>query len=221
VLTFGDHAYSDGTLAEFTEKYHPHWGRFNDIVKPSPGNHEYHTPQAQGYRDYFRLPPGPLYYSFNVRRWHFLAMDTEVMDPAQVAWMRNDLRLDERTCEVAYGHHPRFSSGSKHGSDSNQDEAWRVLAGAGVDVVLYGHDHGYERLAPMNANGEPSRRGTREFVVGTGGGELYGFADPLPTSRIRLLEHGVIVLQLGKGTYSWRFFGTDGTLHDSGSGTCH
>jgi hypothetical protein len=220
VLTFGDNAYSDGTLADFTEKYHPHWGRFNDIVKPSPGNHEYHTPEAQGYRDYFGLPPGPLYYSFNARRWHFLAMDTEVMDSTQVAWMRNDLRVDERSCEVAYGHHPRFSSGAHHGSSSSQDEAWRVLVNAGVDVVLSGHDHGYERLAPMNISGEPSRRGTRQFVVGTGGAALYGFDDPLPASRARALEHGVIVLQLDNGSYSWRFFGTDGTVHDSGSGRC-
>ena len=220
MLTLGDNAYSDGTLSEFNEKYHPHWGRFNAIVKPTPGNHDHHTPDAQGYRDYFGLPPGPLYYSFNASRWHFVAMDTEVMDATQVAWIASDLRNDDHTCEVAYGHHPRFSSGSNHGSDTDQDPAWRALATAGVDIVLYGHDHEYERFAPMNRYGDPVPRGTREFVVGTGGADLYDFGDPLPASRARVRAHGIIVLQLGVGTYSWRFLGTNGAVHDSGSGTC-
>jgi hypothetical protein len=221
VLTFGDNAYSDGLLSEFMEKYHPHWGRFNGIVRPSPGNHDHHTPDAQGYRDYFGLPPGPLYYSFNSGGWHFLAMDTEVIDATQVSWLAADLKADRHTCEVAYGHHPRFSSGSNHGSDTDQDAAWRALATAGVELVLYGHDHLYERFAPMKATGQEAPRGTREFVVGTGGADLYGFGDPLPTSRVRLREHGIIVLKLGDETYSWRFLGTDGKVHDFGSGTCH
>lgn len=221
VLTFGDNAYSDATLTEFMEKYDPHWGRFNQIVKPAAGNHEHHIPDARGYRAYFGLPPGPLYYSFDAGGWHFVAMDTTVMDTTQVGWIEDDLAANGHACEIAYGHHPRFSSGAKHGSDEEQDDAWDALVEAEVDVVLYGHDHVYERFAPMNGNGEPDLHGSRQFIAGTGGADLYSFDDPLPTSEARILEHGVMVLQLEEGAYSWHFVDTDGVVLDSGSETCH
>lgn len=221
VLTFGDGAYSDGSLDDFMENYDPYWGRFRRITKPSAGNHEYHMPDAQGYRDYFGIPSGPLHYSFDDGGWHFVAMDTEVMDATQVRWIADDLAADGHTCEVAYGHHPRFSSGANHGSDSDQDGAWRALVDGDVEVVLYAHDHGYERFAPMNVAGERDPNGSRAIVVGTGGAELYSFDDPLPASEARILEHGVILLQLGEGMYSWHFLDTGGAVRDSGSGTCH
>lgn len=221
VVTLGDHAYEDGTLAEFRENYDPHWGRFNHMVRPVAGNHDHHIPHAQGYRDYFDLPSGPLYYSFDRDGWHFIGMDTDVMDATQVDWIAQNLASDDHTCEVSFGHHPRFSSGANHGSDADQDQAWRALVGGDVDIVLSAHDHGYERFAPMDAAGRRDPQGTRQFVAGTGGAELYDFDDPLPTSEARILEHGVLVLQLGDGTYSWSFVDTGGTVRDAGSGTCH
>lgn len=221
VLTLGDNAYSDGTIADFTENYDPYWGRFNPIVKPSAGNHDHGTSNAQGYRDYFDMPSGPLYYSFDSGGWHFVAMDTTVMDSTQVSWIAEDLASDGHMCEIAYGHHPRFSSGAKHGSQSSQAAAWKALVGQDVEIVLYGHDHVYERFAPMNGAGGPDDDGSRAFVVGTGGADLYSFDHPLPTSEARLLDHGVIVLQLGQGRYSWHFVDTDEVVRDSGSGTCH
>ena len=59
VLTLGDSQYPDGTLAEFQESFEPTWGRFKSVMYPSVGNHEYHTPGAAGYFDYFGAAAGP------------------------------------------------------------------------------------------------------------------------------------------------------------------
>jgi acid phosphatase type 7 len=53
VLALGDNAYPDGSAEDFHECYKPTWGRFEWRTKPVPGNHEYETPNAQGYFDYF------------------------------------------------------------------------------------------------------------------------------------------------------------------------
>jgi hypothetical protein len=72
VFTAGDNAYESGTLSEYTSYYDPTWGRQKALTKPTPGNHEYVTPGAAGYFDYFgaagrqprggvlRLRPGSL-----------------------------------------------------------------------------------------------------------------------------------------------------------------
>ena len=53
-------------------------------------------------------------------------------------------------------------------------ELWRQLAAGGADVALSGHDHHYERFAPLDARGRPDPvGGMRQFVVGTGGGGVY------------------------------------------------
>jgi hypothetical protein len=102
---------------------------------------------------------------------------------------------------------------------------WRVLNEEGADVLLTGHEHSYERFAPMDAEGErDDARGVRLFVVGTGGGNLRDFEnDPLPTTEVRQ-DHtwGVLKLTLKPTGYDWTFLPVAGkTFADSGSGTCH
>src|SRR4051794_4116709 len=160
VLPLGDEAYMSGTLQQFKSYYDPFWGVLNPIADPAPGNHEYRTTNAQGYRDYFGFDDTQkLYRSFDVNGWHFLQLDTRTMNAAQVTWANNDLAADTHMCEVAYGHHPRYSSGA-HGNESKQANIWNTFAAAGGDVYLVGHDHDYERV---------QRDGVQEFVVGTGG----------------------------------------------------
>jgi hypothetical protein len=101
-------------------------------------------------------------------------------------------------------------------------DIWSDLAAAGTDIVLSGHDHDYERFAPMNANGAADPAGIREFVVGTGGNTLRGFGTPEPNSLVRNgVTNGVIQLSLGEGTYTWTFVPIAGrTFTDSGAGSC-
>lgn len=213
VLTLGDNAYNAGTATEFSTLYNPYWGRFKSKTQPSTGNHDWGTPNAQGYRDYFGFPSGPLYSSYDAGGWHFVRMDTNSMNTTQSDWIAQDLAANNAQCEIGYGHHPRWSSGD-HGSQTTQTAAWNAMAAANVDIVLYGHDHDYERFGLID--------GVREFVVGTGGASHYAFHTPIAGSEVRIANvYGVLFLTLGNGTYSWRFLDTNGSVQDSGSGVCH
>jgi hypothetical protein len=99
---------------------------------------------------------------------------------------------------------------------------WRLLQSYGVDVVLTGHDHDYERFAPQDADGRPDARGIREFVVGTGGVNLY--APRARQANSEVLENatwGVLKLTLKSGGYDWDFLPIDGqSFRDSGTAAC-
>src|SRR4029450_1861887 len=130
VFTLGDNAYDSGTLSEYRSHYDPSWGRFNSIVRPIPGNHDYHTPGASGYFAYFGRRAPADYYSYDIGAWHLIALSGEIdvsADSAQEQWLRRDLTAHSNTCTLAYWHEPRFSSGSHHGSDPSFAPFWLDL----------------------------------------------------------------------------------------------
>jgi hypothetical protein len=143
-------------------------------------------------------------------------------DVAQQAWLANDLATHPSECTVVYFHHPRFSSG-QHGNHFQMQKIWDLLYANGVDVVLDGHDHLYERFAPQRPDGTADTDfGIRQFTVGTGGAEFYDVRARQPNSEVVVTRvFGVIALALDVGRYAWAFEGTDRVIHDSGSGACH
>ncbi len=227
-LTLGDNQYPDGELRDFRSSYDPTWGRFLRITRPVPGNHDYHVTGADGYFDYFgrraRRNSGG-YYSYDVGAWHLVAVNTGPGAPsgAQLRWIRRDLRRNRDRCELAYWHHPRWSSGSVHGSARNLAELWTMLYRAGVDVVLNGHEHNYERFAPLTPGGRLApRSGVREIVAGTGGAGTYPFGKPIRGSQVRITGvRGVLRLALHAQAYGWRFIGIGGKVLDRGRHPCH
>jgi acid phosphatase type 7 len=238
VFALGDNQYQAGALEEFQAVYGPTWGRFKPITYPVPGNHEYGRANARGYFDYFGARAGPRpqgWYSFNLGSWHILAINSEchrlpagtcAVGGAQETFVRNDLRANPRHCTLAFWHEPRFASGSV-ASTNEQALApiWNDLIDIGkVDVVVVGHKHFYERLAPLGKTGAVDlTRGIRSFIVGTGGDDHSGNPAPRVGSEVRNAKtFGVIKLGLNTGGYTWRFVGEPGsTFTDSGSGTCH
>ena len=110
----------------------------------------------------------------------------------------------------------------EHGSSAATDAFWRLLHDAGADLVLTAHDHQYERFQPMDADGEADPEGMVEFVVGTGGRSLYGFAEILPTSATHdNATYGVLQLTLRPDDYDWEFVSATGTrFADSGTAAC-
>lgn len=226
-LTLGDNQYPDGGLADFQSSYDATWGRFKGITRPVPGNHEYHIEGADGYFDYFgwrahRSNGG--FYSFDIGAWHLVAVNSGTGDISseQLAWVRADLRRNDARCDLAYWHHPRWSSG-EHGSDRAMAPLWRVLFRNGVDVALNGHDHHYERFAPLSPTGRVRRhRGIRQFVVGTGGDELRDVGHPIHGSQRRIAGvSGVLRLRLPSKGYAWAFVGSNGNVRDRGRHGCH
>jgi hypothetical protein len=227
VLTLGDHAYPDGTSDEFAAHYHPTWGAFRAITRPVPGNHEYHVPDAAGYFGYFgelAADPGKGYYAYDVGAWHLIALNSEIDHDAgseQLAWLEADLAASTASCTLAYWHKPRFSAG-RYADLTEFTPFWEALHAARADVVLAGHDHNYQRYAPLDPAGTADPElGITEFVVGTGGRSHYALQ---PDPR-RLAgngdTYGVLKLTLHPTTLEWEFVPEEGgTFSDSGARAC-
>jgi len=164
VTLVGDNLYGAERPQDFKKK-------FEDPYKPlldagvkfyaSLGNHD--DPQEQRNYKLFNMD-GRQYYSFkpgkqNVR---FFALESSYLDPEQVAWFEKELKESTSDWKIPYFHHPPYSSGERHGSDSRIREVLEPLfLKYNVSVVLTGHDHFYERVKPQ--------KGIVYFVVGSGG----------------------------------------------------
>lgn len=234
VAGLGDTAYEDGSPEQFAQCYNPAWGPFKDRTHPAVGNHEYLTPDAEGYFSYFGAAAGDPtkgYYSYNLGSWHIVVINSNCSkvggcgpNSPQVKWLEGDLAENPAKCTLAYWHHPRFSSG-EHGDNPYMKTIWQDLYNAGVDIVLNGHDHDYERFAPMDGDGNADpNKGIREFVVGTGGKNYYPFSGKFDAnSDVHAADvFGLLKLTLNPGSYSWQFLPEPGkSFSDSGSGTCH
>lgn len=230
IFTVGDNAYQAGARGNpFTTCYARSWGRHRARTRPSPGNHEYEDGSLGAYFDYFGARAGDErlgYYSYDLGKWHILSLNTMLpADPSspQGEWLRRDLAANRSACTLAYFHHPRFSSGP-HPTTRNAITLWPILHAAGVDVVLAGHDHIYERFSPMDASGRrDDARGMRQFTVGTGGARHYAIRRIAANSEVRTnTTFGVLALTLRDGTYDWRFVPVRGKkFRDSGTGNCH
>jgi hypothetical protein len=226
IFTLGDHAYANGTKAEFAKCYGPTWGRHKARTRPTPGNHDYLTERGRPYFDYFGDAAGSRekgYYSFDLGAWHIISLNSSTPErlPAQVRWLREDLAAHPVDCVLAYWHEPVFSSGP-HTPEKTMLELWSILYKAGADVVMNGHDHLYERFAPQDDRGRPAAGGIRQFIVGTGGGGVYKFGRVAANSEVRdNKSYGVLKLTLSTGRYAWEFVPTPSSpLRDSGTGTC-
>jgi hypothetical protein len=231
VLMLGDGQYPDGALERYRRGYGRTWGRYRDRTRPVPGNHDYGTPGARGYFDYFGELAGPAglgYYAFDAGGWRFLALNSNCWAAGgcgptspQYRWLAEQLGEARGTCVLAYWHHPLFTAGRYSGYEPVRPW-WDLLARHGTALVLAGHDHNYQRFPPLDAEGRPSARGVRQFVVGTGGRNLYRARRPAPVAPDRLVDDrfGVLRLRLFPGRYEWAFVAAGGEVLDRGSAPC-
>lgn len=228
VFVAGDNAYMDGSLRDYQNCYGPTWGRHRDRTRPVPGNHEYQTPNAAGYFEYFGASAGLYgvgYYSYTLGSWFVLAVNSEVPigeGSAQLQWIQSQLEANPYSCTLVYWHRPLFSSG-RNGPNADMLDLWRVLYANDVDVVLNGHDHVYERFAPQTPQGAPDPvKGIRQFTVGTGGTPLYDLPHMAANSEVAASVWGVARFTLQNDGYAWAFIPAEGyAFTDAGSGVCH
>jgi 3',5'-cyclic AMP phosphodiesterase CpdA len=239
LLLLGDLQYETASKEDFAGYFDPAFGEFKSITYPVPGNHEYFTPGAAGYFDYFNGAGNDTgragarsrgYYSFDLGAWHVIAINSNCLEVGgcgsrspQATWLRADLAASRAKCTLAFMHSSRFSSG-EHGNDEQLRDLWQILYEAGADVVLSAHDHTYERFSPQDAVGRSDdKRGIRAFVVGTGGKGTGRFLRARPNSEFRYNESiGVLTMTLRAEDYSWRFAAVPAyPLDDSGNGQCH
>jgi len=190
VLALGDNAYDSGTIGEFRTRWAPSWGRFKELTRPTPGNHDYNTAGAQGYFDYYNgsgVADGLAgnrnlgYYSWDAGDWHFVALNTMsggAVSGTQLQWLDADLRANTKPCVAAYWHHPLVSRG--YYQDSNRDvirPIWDKLYQYHADLVMVGHDHNYQRFGLMKPDQTAdASNGIRQILVGTGGRGFYSIS---------------------------------------------
>jgi 3',5'-cyclic AMP phosphodiesterase CpdA len=163
VVMLGDNLYGGEAKKDFVNKFEKPYKPLLDMgVKfyAALGNHD--DPSRQTSYEKFNMG-GKHYYSFkpkdNVR---FFSLDSNYMDKAQLDWFENELKASGSAWKIVYFHHPIYSSGEKHGSNIELRTAIEpVMVRNGVDVVLNGHEHFYERIKPQ--------KGIHYFIVGSSG----------------------------------------------------
>jgi hypothetical protein len=173
------------------------------------------------YYDYFGGRPsgdrGAGFYSYTLGNWHIVSLNSNVaVSPGseQLQWLIADLESNSRSatarCTLAYWHHPLFTSGPSGGSGGLMREVWKVLYDRGVDVVVNGHDHLYERYFPQDPSAIRGPAGITEYIIGTGGAPLYDFGATAPNSASKFRTYGVLYFTL-------RDVGWDSVFVEAGS----
>jgi hypothetical protein len=227
VFTVGDNDYSDATPApDYGVCYPPSWGRQLPRTRPAPGEDDLRDGSLDDYFEFFGSSAAPPlgYYSYDLGTWHVVVLNTTpTADTTQLRWLEEDLAAHPALCTAVIAHRPRFSSGNT-GSAPTQGAVFQRLYDAGVELLLSGNDHDYERFAPQAPDQTPDPDGVAQFVVGTGGKSHGTINLPLePHSVVHNDDtYGVLRLVLRPGGYDWRFIPIPGrTFTDSGSAACH
>lgn len=202
-LMLGDNAYNTGTDAEFQAAVFDMYPKFlrRSALWPTFGNHDdgsADSPTQSGpYYDNFSLPKNAeaggipsgteAYYSFNYGHVHFICLDSQgtsrTPGSAMLTWLDSDLADNTREWVIVYFHHPTYTKGS-HNSDNPKDSAGRmqdmrenvlpILEGRGVDLVLTGHSHSYERSFLLDGHYDISTTLTPEMILDQGDGRVTG-----------------------------------------------
>jgi hypothetical protein len=161
VLMMGDNMYGSEQAVDYKTK-------FEDVYRPlldqkvkfyaALGNHD---DSNQRFYQYFNME-GQEYYHFKKGNVSFYSLNSNYMDKKQVEWLNEKLAADTAEWKIAYFHHPPYSSGGAHGSDSKLREIVEpIFLKNGVNVVFSGHEHFYERIKPQ--------QGVYYFISGSGG----------------------------------------------------
>jgi predicted phosphodiesterase len=161
VIMLGDNMYGSQEPADFIKKFEqPYKALLNAGVQffATLGNHDnqlnrYYKPYNMG---------GERYYSFAKKNVRFFVLDTDSLDPKQMAWLEDALRRSTDEWKICYFHHPLYSDGGTHGSAVELRVVLEpIFLRYGVNVVFSGHEHFYERITPQ--------KGIYYFISGAAG----------------------------------------------------
>jgi predicted phosphodiesterase len=161
VLMLGDNMYGSEKAVDYKQK-------FENVYRPlldqkvkfyaALGNHD---DSNQRFYEFFNME-GQEYYRFKKGNVSFYSLNSNYMDKKQVDWFNDELAKDASPWKIAYFHHPPYSSGGAHGSDTKLRQIVEpIFVNHGVNVVFAGHEHFYERIKPQN--------GIYYFISGSGG----------------------------------------------------
>jgi hypothetical protein len=201
-LMLGDNAYPTGTEENYQAKLfdvYPATLRTSPLW-PTIGNHEYDPSTGSfPYLEIFTLPENgeaggvpsgtESYYSFDHANIHFVALDSttypwgNLLQSPMLPWLEADLAANAQRWIIAYFHHPPYTKGS-HNSDNPNDSNGRlvdmrelvvpILEDHGVDLVLAGHSHSYERSYLIHGHYEDSTTLVESMIIDHGDGAEGG-----------------------------------------------
>jgi hypothetical protein len=225
-LMLGDNAYNFGTDAEYQTglfDVYPALLR-NSPLWPCPGNHDYASGasaanQTGPYYDIFSLPTnGELggapsgteaYYSFDYANIHLISLDSHDSSRApggtMLTWLRNDLAATHQDWIIAYWHHPPYSNGS-HDSDTEiqlvemRANVLPILEAAGVDLVLSGHSHSYERSYLIHGHYGISTTLASDMILDRGDGRLNGSGPYIKAPNGTTAGRGAVYIVAGSAS---------------------
>lgn len=198
-IMLGDNAYQDGTDEEHQVAVFDTFPQLlrNSVLWPVFGSHDAHSAssvtQSGPYFDIFTLPAAAeagglasgtkAYFSFDYANIHFVFLDSVELwyhEPdAMLAWLSADLAASTQDWVIAAWHHPPYSKGS-HDSDTDQIMSWMrssvlpILENAGVDLVMTGHSHSYERSFLLDGHYGISSTLTSAMIKDGGDGRPHG-----------------------------------------------
>ncbi len=223
VVTVGDNNYDlggadtiDANIGQFYHDYIANYkgtygaGGVTNRFWPALGNHDWRTPGAQPYLDYFTLPGNERYYDFVQGPIHFFVVDSDPSEPdgntfdsLQGRWLQNALAAATEPWKIVYFHHPPYSSGP-HGSSAWMQWPFRAW---GADIVFSGHDHVYERL---EVGGFPY------IANGLGGRSIYNFGATTAGSVVRYnADYGAMRAEVDEYRLSTQFIARTGAVADN------
>jgi hypothetical protein len=226
IITTGDNNYESGSASTidanvgqyYCEYIYPYTGSYcpgGPVVEygrffPSLGNHDLGSSStAAPYRAYFTLPGNERYYDYIRGPVHFIVRNTETdadgksWSSDQGRWAKDVMENSTSPWMIVYQHKSAYSSGD-HG-DGNPNQFWPVHD-YGVDAVLSGHDHDYERI---------HRDGILHFVNGIGGGGIREFEATTPGSQVRYnADHGAMIVRATSTEINFKFYNASNVLID-------
>lgn len=233
LLHVGDIAYFSGTHREFQTN---HFDVYKNVLGsmpffPCPGNHEYVAPGAAPYIALHAVPtrnvPAPdrgRYYSFDWSNVHFVCLDSNESlesaargDGEMLRWLENDLRATRKFWRVVSFHHPPYASGfyqSDPLSSLARQHIVPILETYGVQLVLNGHEHSYQRSRDVRRGATMlGGTGTLYVVSGGGGAALYPVTSH-PLISFASSTHHYLKIDVSGTTMDIAAIGEDGSAID-------
>jgi 3',5'-cyclic AMP phosphodiesterase CpdA len=222
VLLLGDLVYQSGTDKEFRKYFLPKWKSLLSKSWAVPGNHEYRTANAAGYRNLISQNAMPatgedLWWVKQTGSWSVIGLDSEVLTGAtgekQIEFLKQALLDNDGRPTLVTWHRPTFSRGH-HGDQTDTASLWNLVsADQDVKLVLWAHDHNYEQVERTVQSDTGVERKVNTIVVGTGGADLRRCKTPnIPGELIcgKKNNFGVLQLKLSESGYSWSYRNANG-----------
>jgi 3',5'-cyclic AMP phosphodiesterase CpdA len=186
VLMLGDNMYGSQRPADYVTKFSRPYAALLEAgvtFHATLGNHD--DPDQRLYAPFGMN--GQRYYTFARGGVRFVSLDATNLDAPQLAWFEAEMAKATESWRIAYFHYPLYSNAGSHGSDVElRVRLEPLLVRYGIDVVLTGHDHVYERFKPQ--------KGITHFVAGSGGKLRKGDLRPSPLTAAGFDQDNVFLI---------------------------